>query len=429
MTACLAAGLAPAQAQEAETPLSLMDTSLQLRAETRDAATRGDWETARRTNAAALVLQPGHPGLLRNQILIEANAGSPSLLLNALEDLAVAGLTFDLDQSEVITGLADRYPVRYGAVSQRLAENAEPVGSAEIHLTANLPDNLIEGVAVDIETERVFLSSVSERAIYMFQHGSTEPEVFADREDGLGSVFALVADPRNLVLYAASGVVAQTPLEDGEEPGTAIFAFDLSTGDLIARHTIEGAVRFADLTVRDGVLYASDAEAPRIYRLNGPNGQLQLFIEDNRFTSLQGVALSAGSVWVADYALGIWKINPGTGQAVLASLTESGESLIGLDGLATGLDGTLYAVRNGTNPMGVLRFEMSNQGDLIDVKPILTRHDAFGTHGEPTLLHILDGRAFLMANAQWPLFPEDGSEPEAERSNPIVLTWRVEEPQ
>lgn len=417
-----------ASAQSAD-PVNLFEQSRNLRAETREAAAREDWGTAQRTNRAALALQPGHPIMLGNQVLIESASGSDENLLLALEELAASGLGFDLEGLDRADDLQATAPERFAELTARLAANAAPVGTADIHVQADLSDILIEGVAVDIETERVFLGSVSDRRIYVFEHGSNDPEVFADERDGLWSVFGLAVDARNRVLYAASGVVPQTPMDDDEEPGTAIFVFDLGSGRRIAQHTIDGAGRIADFTVRDGVVYASDAENARVYRLNGPQGRLQVFAEDARFASLQGVAVTGGAVWVADYAQGLWRIDPVDGAATLASLPLTGESLIGLDGLATGLDGTIYAVRNGVNPHGVLKLDLDPEGHLIKAEPILTQHPAFGDHGEPTLLHILDGRAFLMANAQWSLFPEDGSEPEAERSSPVVLTWRVENPQ
>lgn len=421
--------VSPAFGQDGEAPLHLFEQSRELRAETRAAFGRQDWGTAQRTNRAALALQPGHPVMLRNQVLIESASGSDANLFIALEDLANAGLPFNLDQLERSEDLQTLDGSRYSALVDRFAANASPFGEAEIHVNANLPSNLVEGLAVDIETERVFLGSISDRAIYVFDHGSDEPEVFANERDGLWSVFGLAVDARNRVLYAASGVVPQTPMDDDEAPGTAIFVFDLGSGRRVARHTIEGAGRISDFTVRDGVVYASDAEAPRIYRLNGPQGQLEVFAEDPRFASLQGVAVTGGAVWVADYALGLWRINPVDGTAILASSSFIGESLIGLDGLATGLDGTIYAVRNGVDPKGVLKLDLDAAGHLMGAERVLTRHPAFGEHGEPTLLHILDGRAFLMANAQWPLFPEDGSVPDEARENPVVLTWRVESPQ
>lgn len=421
-TALLAATTA-ASAQEGFDPL---DTSRLLRAETRAAAANADIEAARRTNAAALALQPGQPGLLSNAVILAGMAGDAEGRIAALEAIARAGLVFDLDALDALETLRAAAPDRMEAVAARLSANGAPKGRAERLATIALPDALIEALEIDIETERLFLGGVAERAIWVVEHGSQEPRLFADAGDGLRSVFGLAVDSRNRLLYATTGTVPQTPLGEGEAPDTALLAFDLVTGDLMVRHEIEGAGQLSGLTVRDGIVYVGDSGADRVYRLTGPLADLEILAEDTRFASLQGVVAAAGSVWIADYALGLWRIDPGTGEARLARTPASGESLVGLDALAVGPDGAIYAVRNGAAPMGVLRITLDGEGRLADAEPVLTSHAAFGAHGEPTSLQIADGRAFLLANAQWALFPEDGSAPEAAREPAVVLTWPVE---
>lgn len=413
-------------AQEEASGFNPLDTSRLLRAETRAAAGEEDFEAARRTNDAALALQPGHPGLLANALLIGGFTGDVEAQFRALERMALAGLAFEIAaRFDGADALREADPARYDALAERFETNAAPRGRAERLATIDLSDALVEAVEIDIETERLYLGGVAERAIWVVEHGGDEPRVFADAEDGLYSVFGLAVDPRYRLLYAATGVVPQTPLEEGEAPGTALLAFDLVTGDLMVRHEIEGAVRIADLTVRDGIVYASDAEGRRVYRLTDPLADLEVFAQDDRFASLQGVAVTAGSVWVADYASGLWRIDPRTGTVRLARTPASGESLIGLDGLAVGPEGAIYAVRNGAAPAGVLKITLDEEGRLADAEPVLTGHRAFAG-GEPTTLQIADGRAFLLANAQWALFAGDGSQPEAGRGPTAILTWPVE---
>lgn len=423
LAAPLLALSAIAAAQEEPAGFNPLDTSRLLRAETRAAAGAGDYETARRTNLAALALQPGHPGLLANAVLIAGMAGDAEGQIAALDAIARAGLVFDIESLGTLAALRAAAPDRIESVSARLSANAAPAGAAERLATVDLRDALLEAVEIDIETERLFLGGVAQRAIWVVEHGRNEPRVFADAEDGLYSVFGLAVDSRNRLLYAATGIVPQTPLEEGELPGTALLAFDLVTGDLMVRHEIDGAHRIADVSVRDGIVHASDAEGRRVYRLTGPLAELEVFAQDDRFASLQGVAVTAGSVWVADYASGLWRIDPATGIARLARVPASGESLIGLDGLAVGPEGAIYAVRNGAAPMGVLKITLDAEGRVADAEPVLTGHPAFAENTEPTTLQIADGRAFLLANAQWGLFPEGGSDPAGERAPTVILTW------
>ncbi|WP_270373770.1 hypothetical protein [Marinicauda sp. Alg238-R41] len=412
-----------AGAQSEEAPAGVLDLSRDLRDVTREVAGQSDLVLARRSNEAALALQPGHPGLLNNALLLSGMAGDLEGQLQALERIAQAGLAFDLNGLDTLAQLQETAPVRLAAIRSRLDRHATAQGRAETLLTVPLADSLIEAIAVDIETERVFLGGVADRTVYVFEHGSSEPQVFAGPEDGLYSVFALAIDGRNRLLYVASGSLPQTPLRDGEAPGTALFAFDLMTGGLMTRHEIEGAGRITDVTVRDGVVYAVDGGANRVYRLRGPLAEPETVATHPHFGSLQGIVVTGGAIWVADYAMGLWRIDPDTGRAQLVPAPQA--SLIGLDGLATGPDGTIYAVRNGAEPMGVFRIAVE-RGSIRSVEPELTLHPAFGEHGEPTTLNIENNRAFLVANAQWSLFPET-RDPAAESSRvpPVVLTWPV----
>jgi hypothetical protein len=45
---------------------------------------------------------------------------------------------------------------------------------------------------------------------------------------------------------------------------------------------------------------------------------------------------------------------------------------------------------------------------------------------EPTLIDLADGRGWLVANSAWPLFPEDGSVPEQERPETLILEMDIE---
>jgi len=408
---------APASAQETASPFH---NALALREAAREAAGTEDWAAAAHFTQEALRLQPGHPGLLRQAVILaERTEGDVAA---ALEALAAAGGVIDLQSLESYAALADADAARLGALETAFADNAAPIGDARPHLSAALENALVEGLALDIETERVFLSLVDRREIRMIEPFSEgESRRIAGPEDGLWSVFGLAVDRTHRMLYATTGVVPQTPLADGEPPGTALIAYDLVTFEEVGRWTPDGAGRLADLVTRDGQVFVTDSEAGRIYRLPGPGGSLELFFEDPRFANLQGVALTRGAVFVADYALGIWRIDPGRRTA--ERLVSDGESLIGIDGLAAGPGGRLYAVRNGFQPAAVLAITPERNGESV-LEPVLRAHPAF-MPGEPTLIRIADGRAFLLANSAWPLWG-DGPEPPADApADAVILSWTL----
>jgi len=424
--ACLAAVLGvSAFAQDAdEAEVQSLQTAAQDAFAAGNAAfVAQDWESARRAFQAALATKPGHPAVLRALTIIGERSGQAEDAFTALELMARAGLTYDAGRHELLRG-AD--PARYDAVAAALAANAEPVGEAEIIARVDAPNALIEGIAVDIETDRIFLSSVAERRILMLEPFSRDTfEVFADAGDGLWSVFGLKVDDRNRLLWAASGSVPQTPLEEGESEGTALFAFDLVTGEPYRRYEIDGAVQMADFVTRDGMIFISDSQAPRIYRLDEHTGDLEVLVEDDRFVNLQGLALTRGALYAADYAMGIWRIDFGDGSA---SLVRPGDdSLIGIDGFLNTRDGRLVAVRNGAPPHQVMAIDLTEDGRAVASTEVLLRgHEAMMEGTEPTLIDLADGRGWLVANSAWPLFPEDGSIPEQERPQTLILEMDIE---
>lgn len=416
----MAAMAGPLLAQPDEPPATPQSVAMEMFGLANEAIRTEDFEMARRLMEAALDLKPGHPAILNALLTIALRAERPDDAFSALERMAEAGIAYDPAAAEALLGAADE--PRFEAVAARLSANAAPAGSAGIAARIDRPGALIEGVAIDLETNRLFLSSVTGREILMLEPSARdEPVVFAGREDGLWSVFGLAVDDRSRLVWAGSAAIEQTPLEADETGGTALFAFDLATGDLHRRYTIEGAVQIADLAVRDGTVYASDSQAPRIYVLDDVSGELELLVEDPRFVSLQGVALARGALYAADYAMGIWRIDPDDRSV---SLVRAGEdSLIGIDGLRQTHDGRLLAVRNGTRPHQVMAIDLDPEGRAVEhVQVVLRSHPAMnGDHVEPTLIDPAGGRAWLVANAAWGHFPAEGDPPEGEQPPTIVL--------
>jgi hypothetical protein len=419
---CLAS-FTPVPSLAQEDAVSLREASLALRAQVRAAAGIEDWESAKRANAAALALQPGHPGLLNNQLVLSRLSGDQAGMLDALDAMAAHGLIFDLSGLAQADDLLALDSERFAAIEADLRRNASPVGEGRLVAEPPLRDALIEALAVDNETERLYLGSVADRRIYRMEpFDPEEAEIFAGEDAPIGSIFGLAIDRRNGILYAAEGAVDITPREDGEEIGTALLALDLETGEIIARHTIDGAARIGDVVVRDGIVYASDADAGRIYRLNGPRAGIELYAEDARFVSLQGLAPARAALFVADYTWGLWRIDPVSRNAQLLE-TPPGASLIGLDGLVADRTGRLFVIRNGAAPYGVFELEFDRSGALSALTPVLVNDVRLG---EPTTVRIADDRAFLLNDAQWALFEPDADA--SARTDPMVLSVPLPSP-
>lgn len=407
-----------ALAQEPPAPIAPFEASRELRLEAQRAAEAGEFEAARRALEAALGLQPANPSVLLGLAQIGVMTGDDELVFSALERAAAAGIAFDLSRlDETEARLRETQPDRYAALDGELARNGGAVGQAERAVRVDVPGSLVEGVAVEIETDRIFLSDVIGRQVLVVEpFDRSQAQIFADREDGLQSVFGIAADDVNRVVWAATGALPQTPLDEGEEATTALVALDLVTGDLYRRYEADDAERIADIVVRDGIVYAVDSGANRIYQLTSLSDSLNVLSDDPRFASLQGAALADGALYVADYALGLWRVDLANGEARLVQ--PGAESLLGIDGLSATRDGRLIAVRNGFDPHAVFAIDLASDGLSVAGTEILLR--GHGDFGEPTLVDVQDDRIFFVANAPWALWPNEGGGP-TEAVPPLVV--------
>ena len=126
-------------------------------------------------------------------------------------------------------------------------------------------------------------------------------------------------------------------------------------------------------------------------------------------------------MWVVDYALGLWRIDPVSRVAHLQP-SPDGTSLIGMDGLVADRLGRLFVVRNGAAPAGVFELVFDTANQLVGLEPVLTGD---GRLGEPTTARIADDRLFVNADAPWDQFPADGATPDGPRRSPVILALPI----
>ena len=70
----------------------------------------------------------------------------------------------------------------------------------------------------------------------------------------------------------------------------------------------------------------------------------------------------------------------------------------------------------------VTAIDLDAEGRAVaNVDIVLRGHRDMAGETEPTLIDLADGRGWLVANAAWPLFPEDGSVPDTPRPATVIL--------
>jgi hypothetical protein len=353
--------------------------------------------------------RPQHPTLLyRLAVGLEKN-GQREEAARALERIAAMGFVYDVER--------DFPHERYAAIRARIARNARPIGSARHEFTIDRLGLIPEGMAWD--GRRFFVSSVRTRTIFA---GGRE---FATAPWGF---FGMAADPKRGVLWATTTALPQVEGFTPEEKGkSALLRIDLRSGKILETLPAPaGEHHFGDVAVAPGgEVYVSDSASPVIYTVGAQASRLRPWIggetpagrQRSDFVSLQGLAVSGRTLYVADYSKGLFAIDRET-RDVLPLAVPSTVSLLGVDGLYVVDASTLVATQNGTNPNRILRIRLAPGGlRVLAVETLLANVPELG---DPTLGVVAGNRFYFNARAQWDLFGDDGK-----ISDPLKLSEAV----
>lgn len=173
--------------------------------------------------------------------------------------------------------------------------------AAEKPAAQQIKDILIAG-------ERVFPESLSADAagniyvgsstgiIYRAQAGSERAEAWItpSAENGLLSLFGVLADDARGVLWTCSNPNMFAPPAPGTTPVSSLKAFALGTGELAASYDLPaGPAACNDIAVaEDGTVYATETAGGRIFRLAQGANALELFASGKDLVGVDGIAFA-----------------------------------------------------------------------------------------------------------------------------------------
>ena len=370
-----------------------------------------DWAPARTAKSAgpeALGQFPDSASAVR-RMLAAANAAHDGARVRAgLRTLAGLGYS----PSRATTDLLFPYlpEAEQAALARRFAANRAPAGASRLYASVPAERRLIEGIARDPRTGRLFAGSVVGRELLVFERGAWRAIAGIDG----GSLFGMAVDPARRRLWIASASVEQTP-----HPETAfrgLIALDLDSLRIAARVPLPGSP--GDLTVApDGTVFASDPESGAVFRLPPGGGVASVLVPAGRLLSPQGLVVSSDRrrLYVADYVYGIGIVDLANGHVRrLAALRPA--MLDGVDGMIGERD-ALIAIQNGVSPHRIVRLRLDRPGEtVIGVDTIERANPAWG---EPTLGTIAGGELLYVADGQWERYGPGGAEAGAARPTAI----------
>jgi hypothetical protein len=389
------------------------------------AGERGEWTAARRLLERAARSLPAQRGVTRRVAGALAREGRPDEALRHLRRLVEWRAPVDLVADPNFESL--RGDARFQALSRDLAASLAPIARASpaVRFDGSFADFIPEGVAHDPSSERLFVGSVRRGVVVVIEEGVARP--FADLgAAGHGrSVLGIATDPgRGLLWATVAGLPQGADLPAAERGRTALCAVALATGRIVRCVTPPagpGEHSFNDLVVTaGGAIYVSDPGAATLYRLAPDARALEVVAGRADLESPNGLALSAreDALYIADYSLGLLRLDLATPGARPRRLETPGASLVGIDGLVRWRT-SLLAIQNGIPPPRILKLALSEDGAAI--AGVETLEIANPEWDEPTLGVVVRGEFVYVANSHWPRFAADGSLPDAASLSPPVL--------
>lgn len=315
----------------------------------------------------------------------------------------------------------------------RLVEVPLAVGAGADIIETTTENFFSEGVTVDAD-DNFYMGSMNLGTIERAAIGDSATSVFIEPDDdnGLVSVLGMYADDANDMLYACSSDAGNST-RAGEAP-VAIVAFELSTGDFVARYEwpeYSGTPEFDttdydangfcnDITMdADGNLYATDSWYPRILVLPAGGDALEEWVVDGVEGDggvfpdadpwhLNGIDYDAGAgangtIYAVENHPGALYAIPvmGNGNAGTPVEITTQRPLYMPDGLKVIGDGVLAVAEGQTSGMAIV--ELGNN-DTGYVRRISTGLDGIATFA------MVGGNAWLVENQGDHFWGGDGME-------------------
>lgn len=362
------------------------------------------WEPARilaeaSDPAAVLERFPDSASVLRRQIAAAYGAGDSARVRAGARRLADIG--YALSPQSLGQIAAHFGAEELAALRARFEANRLPIGASRLVDAVPADHHLVEGIARDPRTGRLFAASVVGRELLVHDSGGWRPVAGIEG----GSLSGMAVDPVRRRLWVASGALDQTPSPESAFRG--LIGVNLDTLAVIQRLPVGGIGSPGDVAIAaDGTLYASDPVGGALFRAHPGETGLSILVPRGRLRSPQGLVPSRDGrrLYVADYAYGIAVVDLATG-AVTRLVPRVPAMLDGIDGLLADGD-DLIAIQNGVNPRRIVRLRLAGGCERAALD-ILER--ATPEWGEPTLGTISDGQLLYVADAQWERYGPAGA--------------------
>ncbi|MCE7951208.1 MAG: hypothetical protein DYH18_08905 [Xanthomonadales bacterium PRO7] len=309
-------------------------------------------------------------------------------------------------------------------IVSNLQVNSKQFGEGKPALELPKGDYLYDALAWDARHGDLLAGSARDGAIRRVDaHGKATDFIKPDAANGLWGIDALAVDAARGKLYVASSSTTIYQGFSGNNAGrSGIFEFDQGTGKFMQKHVFaqDGSVhRITSLAVAPaGKVYAADAMNKQVFTLE--DGKLRDIVNNPKLTGITGLAVSGDgrTLYLADYALGIFGLDLATGKAFELAHDQSRLVLGGIVSMQW-FDGTLIIVEDGMVPKRIMRLQLDKDGrSVASTMPLDVAHPQFVALGAST---VAGDKLYTIVNRQDGLYDDHGVLAEADKLAPTQI--------
>lgn len=324
-------------------------------------------------------------------------AGETEKLLETLRWLKDRGYVFsEVTQQQIPKLIGEQHA---DAARALLIPAPEIIEASEIIATVPAEVLLVEGVGRAADGTVIAGAILSSTIVSQDETGGWTPVVELEG-DAFGPMVRLDSGSR---FWASSGAPDMVTAKDDAFHG--VILFDAMSRSVEHKLAAPQGGYPSDIAIGpDGSVYVSDPFSGAIYKGDGQGAELETFIPKGIFRSPQGLAVSAdGSrLYVSDYRYGIAIVD--LSNASFTRLAADTDVILdGVDGLWRH-GNELIVVQNGTSPMRISAFQLSEDGFRVVGQRVLEQAHSGWT--EPLGGSIDDDALIYVATGQWDRFLE-----------------------
>ncbi len=289
-------------------------------------------------------------------------------------------------------------------LKQSFAANMQPIETSSLFSQVPVDHRIVEGVAHDPKTGRMFISTVVDGQLLV---GAGLGWRAVALPQGLGGLFGMRIDAVRRRLWVANGVA--DPVKDKSVIAPGLLEIDLDTLQLLDWKGMPAGAEGSPGDVEigsDGTVYVSDGLKGGIYRCQPGCAVLDTLVAPGKLESPQGMVASrdGSDLLVADYSGGLARVTLGDGHVSWLEVREAA-MLDGIDALLRHGDG-LIAIQNGNTPRRIIRITLNEDETRVDAVDVIERANA--AWGEPTLGTISGDQLVYVADSQWDVYGVGG---------------------